>query len=119
MHCTSCGQQNHADARFCQNCGRELPSQESAGGGYQPAGIGEPRPYVPNHLVWAILATIFCCLPTGIAAIVYAAQVNGLLNAGDYDAARRASDSAKTWALVSVPLGLAVGAIWFYMMNFS
>ena len=33
---------------------------------------------VPNHLVWAILATLFCCLPTGIVSIIHAAKVNGL-----------------------------------------
>ena len=43
----------------------------------------EPSPYVPNHLVWAIAVTIFCCLPAGMVAIVYAAQVNGMLDAGD------------------------------------
>ena len=34
-------------------------------------------PQVPNNLVWAILTTLFCCLPAGIVSIVYAAQVNG------------------------------------------
>ena len=34
---------------------------------------------VPNYLVQAILTTIFCCLPFGIVAIVFAAQVNGKL----------------------------------------
>jgi len=28
-----------------------------------------PGPYVPNHLVWAILSTLFCCLPLGIVLI--------------------------------------------------
>ena len=40
-------------------------------------------PQVPNNLVWAILSTLFCCLPAGIVSIVYAAQVNGKLAAGD------------------------------------
>ena len=42
---------------------------------------------VPNYLVPAILVTIFCCLPVGIAAIIQAAQVNGKLQAGDYEGA--------------------------------
>ena len=25
---------------------------------------------IPNHLVWAILSTLFCCLPFGIVSIV-------------------------------------------------
>ena len=126
MFCQACGHENSDDARFCGNCGRETRAQAAAGGrraqrysrpaggGYASSGIREPRPHVPNHLVGAIFATIFCCLPTGIVAIVYAAQVNGRLNAGDYHGARRASDSARTWAIVSVPLGLISGAIWFF-----
>ena len=37
-------------------------------GSYQQPGGPPP----PNYLVWAILATIFCCLPLGIPAIVMA-----------------------------------------------
>ena len=29
-----------------------------------------------NYLVWAILTTILCCLPLGIASIVFSSQVN-------------------------------------------
>lgn len=110
MYCTACGHQNRSDAHFCQNCGRELQSQTQTGGGYQAP---EPRPYVPNHLVWAILVTIFCCLPFGIVSIVYAAQVNGRLAGGDYHGARSASANARTWAILSMVLSLAGWAIWF------
>ena len=64
----------------------------------------EPRPRVPNHLVWAILSTIFCCLPLGVVAIVYAAQVNGMLDAGNYRGARRASRNARIWAIAAMAL---------------
>ena len=50
--------------------------------------------YVPNHLVWAILSTLFCCLPLGIVSIVYASQVDGKRAAGDIAGARLASDKA-------------------------
>ena len=67
---------------------------------------------VPNHLVWAIVATVlgtcFCC-PLGllgIVAIVYAAKVNSLLNAGDLEGARRASATAKTWCWVATALAI-------------
>ncbi len=104
MYCTSCGHQNRSDAHFCQNCGRELQPRETAGGGYQAPGVRAPRPNIPNHLVWAILVTIFCCQPTGIVSIVFAAQVNGKIDAGDYEGARRTSNSAKTWAIVSMAI---------------
>jgi hypothetical protein len=57
--------------------------------------------HVPNYLVWAILTTIFCCLPAGVVAIVFAAQVNGKLEAGDYDGALKLSNQAKLWCWIS------------------
>lgn len=59
-----------------------------------------PRP--DNYLVWAILATVFCCLPFGIVAIVYASKVNTLYDAREYEAAMRASNDAKKWCIISV-----------------
>jgi len=71
---------------------------------------------IPNHLAWAIIATVlgFClCCPSiipGIVAIVYSSKVNGLLNQGDLDGARRASNSAKTWCWVTTALAI-VGVV--------
>ena len=73
-------------------------------------------PSVPNYLVHAILATIFCCVPFGIVSIVYAAQVNSKLMAGDYAGAVDASNKAKTWFWVSFGIGLAVGLIYFFFV---
>lgn len=67
---------------------------------------------VPNYLPQAILSTIFCCLPFGIVAIVYAAQVNSKLAAGDYEGAQSASKSAKLWSWISFGSGLAVFLIY-------
>ena len=61
---------------------------------------------VPNYLVQAILATICCCLPFGIVGIVFAAQVNGKLAAGDYAGAMQSSSMAKTWCWVSFGVGI-------------
>ncbi|MBB5878279.1 MULTISPECIES: CD225/dispanin family protein [Xanthomonas] len=58
-------------------------------------------PQVSNNLVWAILTTLFCCLPLGIVSIVYAAQVNTKLAAGDVTGARDSADKAKKWAIYS------------------
>ena len=65
-------------------------------------------PQVPNNLVWAILTTLFCCLPAGIVSIVYAAQVNGKLAAGDVAGAQEASDKAKKWAMWSAIAGVSL-----------
>lgn len=66
---------------------------------------------IQNYLVFAILATVFCCLPAGIPAIVYAAQVNGKLQTGDLAGAQKASNNAKMWCWISFGLGLAVTAV--------
>lgn len=61
-----------------------------------------------NNLVWAILTTIFCCLPLGIVAIVKAAQVNTLWAQGQYDAARKSADDAKKWSIWAAVAGVVV-----------
>jgi hypothetical protein len=42
----------------------------------------------------------------GIVAIVQSNKVNSLLNQGDLEGARRASDSAKTWCWVATALAI-------------
>ena len=56
-----------------------------------------PAASVPTYLVWAILVTLLCFLPTGIVAIVFATQVNNKLAAGDVAGAMEASGRAKMW----------------------
>lgn len=73
-----------------------------------PTGPGGPGPYVPNYLVQSILVTIFCCLPTGIAAIVFASQVNAKLAAGDISGAQASSANAKKWIMISLIAGIIV-----------
>jgi Interferon-induced transmembrane protein len=80
-------------------------------GGYGTP-YGQPANPPSNFLVPAILSTIFCCLPFGIAAIVYAAQVNGKWQAGDFAGAQQAARRARTFTYVSVVLGLVGGVIY-------
>jgi hypothetical protein len=66
---------------------------------------------VPNYLVPAILATVLCCPAPGAVAIVYAAQVDGKVRAGDVEGARRASKTALIWCWVSFFVGLGCGCL--------
>lgn len=74
---------------------------------------------VPNYLVQSILATVCCCLPLGIVAIIYAAQVNGKVAAGDISGAIQASNNAKMWSWIAIGLGLAGQLIYIGIMVLS
>lgn len=63
--------------------------------------------YMPNYLAPAIIVMIFCCFPLGIVGLVYAAQVNGLLIAREYDKARTASRNARMWCWITFAAGIA------------
>jgi hypothetical protein len=108
MFCTQCGANNADTAAVCVQCGRNLQAM-TPGVPLQATGVVlPPGATVQNYLVFAILATVFCCLPAGIPAIVYAAQVNGKLQAGDLAGAQAASNNAKMWCLISLGLGLGI-----------
>ena len=76
---------------------------------YQQPGYPQQQPGgapPSNNLVWAILTTIFCCLPFGVVSIVFAAQVNSKWQSGDYAGAQDSANKAKTWAMVSAGIGI-------------
>ncbi|WMJ70748.1 CD225/dispanin family protein [Stenotrophomonas sp. 24(2023)] len=80
---------------------------------HQPPPLSGPSVHVPNHLVWAILTTLFCCLPLGVVSIVYAAQVDGYRAAGDLPAAYAASRKAGWWAVASAIALPILLLLWF------
>lgn len=106
MFCVKCGTENDDNAYKCIKCGEVLQHVQQF-----TAGIPGER-QVPNYLVQAILVTLFCCLPFGIAAIVFAAQVNGKLSVGDYTGAIELSKKAKLWCWVSFGVGLGFWVIY-------
>lgn len=71
----------------------------------------EMPPCPNNWLVPSIFSTLCCCLPFGIVAIVYAAQVNGKHRSGDYEGARKAADNAKLWTLIALGIGLICAVV--------
>jgi hypothetical protein len=95
-----------------------MPGQPGGYGGpgyggpaYGGPGYGGQRysgPPPSSHLVWAILTTLFCCLPFGIVSIVFAAQVNSKWTSGDFQGAIDYSSKARTWAIVSAVIGVIV-----------
>jgi len=100
------------------------PSQQPPS--YQPQpGYGPQQPYgaqppMPDtYMVWAILATLLCCLPFGIVSIVKASQVSSLYNQGRYQEAVAASEAAKKWAIWSAIAGVVLSIIGFFLGLYS
>ena len=78
-----------------------------------PPASGAPAS-VPNYLVLAII-TLICCLPLGIVAVVFAARVNGQVQAGDTAGALASSRKAKLFSFIGLGLGIAWWIICFAM----
>ena len=105
MCCTECGAEINDKAVVCPKCGvavagRKITTASSV--------------QVPNHMVGAILSTVFCCVIGGVIAIVYASQVNTRLAAGDIAGAQSASKAAYGWITANVIIGL-IGSL-FYIL---
>jgi hypothetical protein len=74
-----------------------------------------PAPFtggqIPNYLWQSIVCTLCCCLPFGIAAIVFSTQVNSKLAAGDIAGAQESSRKAKMWCWLAFGIGIVVTII--------
>ena len=96
----------------------QQPQEESQS--QQPQDGGQPMRTPPdNYLVFAILATIFCCWPLGIPAIVFATQVNTKFTQGDIAGAEDASKKAKMWSLIALGAGIAAIVLYAGFMLLS
>ncbi|MDE5790768.1 MAG: CD225/dispanin family protein [Muribaculaceae bacterium] len=72
---------------------------------YQPF-QQESEPMPPTYMVWSVLALVLCCFVPAIVAIIYSAQVSSKYYAKDYEGAKRCSDRAQIWIIVSIVLGV-------------
>lgn len=109
MYCHVCGKHNPDHATSCHACGAAF------GNPYQtPTAYGvAPPARLNNYLAPAIFATLCCCLPFGIVAIVYAAQVNARLSGGDVQGAQLAAQNAKMWFWIAFGVGIVPQILYF------
>ncbi len=109
------GQQPYGQQPYGQQPYGQQPYGQP-GYGQQPygqPGYGAPAGSPPpNHLVWAILSTVLCCLPLGIASIVFSTRVNSKWAAGDVQGAQEASKKAKNFAIAAAVVSLVFGVLW-------
>src|SRR3954470_10856617 len=97
MFCTTCGNQLTPGVDFCPNCGAAA---------IRPTTAVQMPMDISTYLIQSILVTLCCCLPFGIVAIVYAAQVSTKLAAGDLAGAQDSANKAKFWCWLGFGLGL-------------
>ena len=67
---------------------------------------------VPNYLIPAIISAL-CCFPLGIISIIFAAQVNSKVTAGDTAGALDASRKAKMFSYIFIGLGIVLWGLYF------
>ena len=77
----------------------------------------ENRVAPDNNLVWAILATLLCCWPFGIPAIINASKVDQLWMNGQHEQAIDASNRAKDWASVSACVAIVVWMLYILIIT--
>lgn len=76
--------------------------------------MSEPCP--PSYIAWSVIATVICCIPLGIPAIVYSSMVKSAYYKGDIAKARRYSNLAQ-WFII---LAITFGAVsWPFQIAFS
>ncbi len=86
-------------------------------GGNNSGGSGFPP---ENYLVWAILSTIFCCLPLGVVSIIKSTEVNSKWQRGDYDGAMRSSADAKKfamWGAIAAGIGVVLYVLFIVILG--
>ena len=97
MFCRKCGNAVADGVQFCPKCGNNM-------GNVMPGMVPEQK--VDTWLIPSILATLFCCLPFGIVAIIYAVGANTEVSNRNYALANEKAAKAKMWFWLSFIFGL-------------
>nr|XP_054598659.1 interferon-induced transmembrane protein 3-like [Nothobranchius furzeri] len=67
---------------------------------------GQSRAVYPDYLAWSIFNTLCCCLPLGIAAIIFSSKAKGANESGNSVAAQEASKTARTLNIIACVCGV-------------
>ncbi|MBR4835016.1 MAG: CD225/dispanin family protein [Thermoguttaceae bacterium] len=90
----------------------------SASEPYAPSGWGDVAD-VPDYLIWNVLSTLFCCMPLGVAGIIFSIQTSSAKTRGDFETAARHSSTAKTLLIVGLVVGglqILLSFLWFVLV---
>uniref|UniRef100_A0A3Q3FIB2 Uncharacterized protein n=1 Tax=Kryptolebias marmoratus TaxID=37003 RepID=A0A3Q3FIB2_KRYMA len=67
---------------------------------------GQSHAVYPSYLGWSIFNTFCCCLPLGIAAIIFSTKVQSANQSGNTVAAQDASSKAKKLNIIACVCGV-------------
>jgi uncharacterized membrane protein YvbJ len=140
-YCSKCWADCEDDSKFCASCGAALKeadtaertkSEDAVIEELKPEKVPPPEPEtiifagnrtrtgqainqkIESHLVKAIISTICCCMPFGIAAIIFAAQVDSKLRTNDYEGALESSKKANLWGNMAIAIGILIQLFWVF-----
>ncbi|KAK7145497.1 hypothetical protein R3I93_013279 [Phoxinus phoxinus] len=75
--------------------------------------LGEEQPAVPkDYLVESLLVTIFCCIMSGLVAVMYSYETRAALTRGDIREAEKTSQKARLLVMFSLMFGIFVFVAW-------
>ena len=103
MYCHQCGNELNPQTLFCPRCGVAVRGKNSSKN-------TSANVEVPDHLLGAIVVTVFCCFPLGVMAIVFSVLSDSRKRDGDIKGALAAARTADVCIDLSMQLGI-VGAL--------
>ncbi|XP_059358867.1 proline rich transmembrane protein 1B-like [Carassius carassius] len=75
--------------------------------------LGEEHPPLPkDYLVESLLVTIFCCLMSGLVAVMYSYETRAALTRGDIREAEKTSQKARLLVMFSLMFGIFIFVGW-------
>ncbi|KAM6047454.1 proline rich transmembrane protein 1B [Theristicus caerulescens] len=77
-----------------------------------PSAAGRGQRLPKDYMVESVLVTVFCCLLTGVIALVYSHETRAALGRGDMAQANVASKKAQSLVLFSLLFGLFASISW-------
>ncbi|XP_006045964.4 proline rich transmembrane protein 1B isoform X3 [Bubalus bubalis] len=89
-----------------------FPVYNSPVAGVPAPAPAEHRPLPKDYMMESVLVTLFCCLLTGLIAIVYSHETRAALARGDLAQAQEASRKARSLVLFSLLFGVFVSTSW-------
>lgn len=115
--CTKCGYQLPDDAICCSQCGNMLnsanPQPQAAPAQTYTANSAPSGKLNVGMLVWAIINSLFCCLPLGIVALVYSIKTGSSTTVEEENDCGK---KAKVWNIVATVAGAVFMIAWVILI---